>query len=577
MVRKLYRHIPYKSLARNKHASSGIASEIKRFGLRRAYLLCERDRIVNVTPPISGAVTAHDASPALANNLSLADLLFADSPSNAASDFRAIAATLFGAEASAQTQSPVKASSNGRKSATGVSAESPDSRKGKEASDPVRPGTPVDLLVPLQNVPVPLIQVPSKLDVSTERQLKPIATGEPAETVINGLSEGGQIKSDNGHAKLAEVAPTDDRIPPSASGDNVAHLIQPTAAEDALKQLPTDGIPRKKEVEPVKSAADRSQPPAVPQTVKQPAPSVVSPERTKQNTDPNFLGSHEKPAVASDALPPRVPVEQNIDTTANNVLESAVATKGVPQSGPLPAGAVAKSKSATSRAASSASAKLKDREIKDSPLAPTQGGKPGFIPAGQPLGGSNTTGTGKDSPNLSLSGHANAHAKPTPLKLSADAASSPASLMDADGPDETLPTSASSPVSAKLVQGMSQSEFRVGMQSQEFGNIDIRTSVARHMFSAQISVEHGDVAKSLTAQLPGLYHRLADQQVAVGNIVIHGQNLGTSSGLAQDAQRQSWQPQGHGANAGTGNLNVEPILPVMSEGIDSAGRLDIRI
>ena len=163
------------------------------------------------------------------------------------------------------------------------------------------------------------------------------------------------------------------------------------------------------------------------------------------------------------------------------------------------------------------------------------------------------------------------------MKLTVDAPSSAASLADADGPDETLPTSASSPVTAKLVQGMSQSEFRVGMQSQEFGNIDIRTSVARHMFSAQISVEHGDVAKSLTAQLPGLYHRLADQQVAVGNIVIHGQSLGTSSGLAQDAQRQSWQPQGQSAGASTATLNADPVLPVMTEGIDSAGRLDIRI
>jgi flagellar hook-length control protein FliK len=132
-------------------------------------------------------------------------------------------------------------------------------------------------------------------------------------------------------------------------------------------------------------------------------------------------------------------------------------------------------------------------------------------------------------------------------------------------------------VTAKFVQGMSQSEFRVGMQSQEFGNIDIRTSVARHMFSAQISVEHSDMAKSLTAQLPGLYHRLADQQVAVGNIVIHGQSLGTSSGLAQDAQRQSWEPQSHGADASTAKLNAEPLLPVMTDGINSSGRLDIRI
>jgi hypothetical protein len=47
--------------------------------------------------------------------------------------------------------------------------------------------------------------------------------------------------------------------------------------------------------------------------------------------------------------------------------------------------------------------------------------------------------------------------------------------------------------------------------------------------------------------------------------------------VAQDAQRQSWQPQGQSAGASTATLNADPVLPVMTEGIDSAGRLDIRI
>jgi flagellar hook-length control protein FliK len=184
------------------------------------------------------------------------------------------------------------------------------------------------------------------------------------------------------------------------------------------------------------------------------------------------------------------------------------------------------------------------------------------------------TGNGKDSASLALSAHSGAHAKPVPVKQSSAAAPTPAALAESDGPDESLPSDAASPIAtAKLVQGMSQSEFRVGMQSQEFGNIDIRTSVARHMFSAQISVEHGDMARSLTAELPGLYHRLADQQVPVGNIVIQGPSLGTSSGLAQDAQRQSWQPQRQSAAQSPPEL----VLPAMTEGFDSADRLDIRI
>jgi flagellar hook-length control protein FliK len=120
---------------------------------------------------------------------------------------------------------------------------------------------------------------------------------------------------------------------------------------------------------------------------------------------------------------------------------------------------------------------------------------------------------------------------------------------------------------------MSQSEFRVGMQTQEFGNIDIRTSVARHMFSAQISVEHNDVAKSMTADLPALYHKLADQHVAVASIVIQGQSFATSSGFAQDAQPQTWRPQSYNVT----KSNAEAPLPVLTETLDSAGRLDIRI
>ncbi len=146
------------------------------------------------------------------------------------------------------------------------------------------------------------------------------------------------------------------------------------------------------------------------------------------------------------------------------------------------------------------------------------------------------------------------------------------------GRTKRFPRSASSPrTTAKLVQGMSQSEFRVGMQSPEFGNIDIRTSVTRHLFSAQISVEHGDMAKSLATELPALYSKLADQHVPVANIVIQGQGLATSSGLAQHSQPQTWQPQSNHGSGNTNSSTVEAILPVMTEGFDSTGRLDIRI
>jgi flagellar hook-length control protein FliK len=538
---------------------------------------------VNVTPPISGAVAAQGSSPVLPKNSSLADLLFADSPANAASDFRAIAATLFGLESSAQTQSPTNSAPPGNKPAAILPEEKPDTRKGKEVSDPAFAGVAAELLVPPQTVPVPLIPTPPKLDSSAEKQVNSDVSEAATPLGLGGIP--GQLQI-NSTAKQAEAR--EDHILPSAFGDQEASPVQP-ATENTLtsgKQIaapiaaPATGATRKKDVEPAKPPTDRPQPLAIPQDSKQPSPSAATVDRARQSTDSNFSGGpsegQEKPPVATDALPPVPPVEQTLNAPADKVLDSVGAENAAPQSALIPPTAVAGSRNTSNRSSSSSPVKMKGRDVKDSRTMPGQSAKPGFIPTSQALGGSNVGGSGKDSPGFPLSGNSGAHGKPAPVKLSTDGPS-PASLADADGPDETLPTSSSLPVTAKLVQGMSQSEFRVGMQSQEFGNIDIRTSVARHMFSAQISVEHSDVAKSLTAQLPGLYHRLADQQVAVGNIVIHGQDLGTSSGLAQDAQAQSRQPQGHGADVGTAKLNAEPILPVMSSGIDSAGRLDIRI
>jgi flagellar hook-length control protein FliK len=539
---------------------------------------------VNITPPNSAAVHAHGAAAAQPKNLSLADLLFADSPANTGSDFRAIAATLFGGEGSTQSQSPVKALSNVKKPATGVSEEKIDTPKDKEVSSPTLSDVPAQLLTPPPIVPMPMIQVSAKPDASDDGKLNTNADRGSTQLGLERLPVEAQPKNDAQATNLAPVVLPDDHIPLAAAPKTDTPRVEPPAAGSVAKPLPPNGATWKKDLEAAKAPADRPQPPIIPQSAQpaitqstQPgAPSPATTDQTKQSIDLNLSVGQEKAPVAINVLPPTTPVKPTPDTSANQVLDSVVASKAVPQSDLANSTVVPGSKSVMGRNASNTSAGTKSRDGKDSRIALAPNGKPGFIQTVQTLGGPNAAGDAKNSPGFSSSDHSGAHGKPVALKQSVGAPS-PASLADVDGPDETLPTSDSSPVTAKFVQGMSQSEFRVGMQSQEFGNIDIRTSVARHMFSAQISVEHGDVAKSLTAQLPGLYHRLADQQVAVGNIVIQGQSLGTSSGLAQDAQRQSWQPQGHSGGAGSPNLNTEPVLPVMTDGINSAGRLDIRI
>ncbi|HSS97934.1 MAG TPA: flagellar hook-length control protein FliK [Terriglobales bacterium] len=126
---------------------------------------------------------------------------------------------------------------------------------------------------------------------------------------------------------------------------------------------------------------------------------------------------------------------------------------------------------------------------------------------------------------------------------------------------------------AKLIQSLTQSELRVGLQTRDFGNIDIRTSASRHEFSAQISVEHSEVAHTLTSELPNLYARLNEQQVPVTNIHIHNQSLSTSSGLDQRSQQSAQQSQSNGFM----KQHAEPTLPSVHEVFASTDRLDIRV
>jgi len=91
---------------------------------------------------------------------------------------------------------------------------------------------------------------------------------------------------------------------------------------------------------------------------------------------------------------------------------------------------------------------------------------------------------------------------------------------------------------AKLVQGINHSEFRIGMQSEEFGKIDIRTNLARNEVTARISVEHSAIAKVLAAELPALYDRLSEHRIHTAEISVQQQASAMSSNNAGGGTQQ---------------------------------------
>jgi flagellar hook-length control protein FliK len=148
-----------------------------------------------------------------------------------------------------------------------------------------------------------------------------------------------------------------------------------------------------------------------------------------------------------------------------------------------------------------------------------------------------------------------------------------------DGVDDTAPSPLPLLVNtARLMQEANRSDFRIGMQTPELGNINIHTSMIAHTFSAQIFVERGEAAHALAGELPGLYARLADQKVLSGPIQIHADAMATSSGMAHDPQQQQSQPSQQKAPTGFAGDFLPGPKAISSLEILSAGdRLDIRI
>jgi hypothetical protein len=142
---------------------------------------------------------------------------------------------------------------------------------------------------------------------------------------------------------------------------------------------------------------------------------------------------------------------------------------------------------------------------------------------------------------------------------------------------------------AKLIQTIGQSEMRVGMRSTEFGNISISTSATREMISAQISLDHRELAKILAAHLPEMQARLGTNQTVEMRIDVNGSQGGRSTGSSADmtnssngeshsGRQQASHPATRIPNAEVVGGQFSPVAAVIAEGdIRNNIRLDIRI
>jgi hypothetical protein len=172
-------------------------------------------------------------------------------------------------------------------------------------------------------------------------------------------------------------------------------------------------------------------------------------------------------------------------------------------------------------------------------------------------------------------------AAPTPAGIPGHSAKTPEAAAPAS---ITMPQELPAINTAKLIQSVGQSAMRVGMRSDDFGNISISTSATRDLISAQISLDHGELARTIAAHLPEMQARFGGNHAMDVRIDMNGQGAGTSAGMSNGSadesragrQQRSSTPSSHPVNgfAEQGHSLAAAAMPTGDSSLDA--RLDIR-
>ena len=98
--------------------------------------------------------------------------------------------------------------------------------------------------------------------------------------------------------------------------------------------------------------------------------------------------------------------------------------------------------------------------------------------------------------------------------------------------------------------------------------------MGRNQFTAEISVERAELGRALTAELPALHNRLAEQRVPPANIILQERSSGNSSGDLRQGARHN--PYSQAMNLpGAGDTDALPMIAL--EATEDSRGLDIHI
>ena len=104
------------------------------------------------------------------------------------------------------------------------------------------------------------------------------------------------------------------------------------------------------------------------------------------------------------------------------------------------------------------------------------------------------------------------------------------------GTDDSLPAG-SLVHSTALLEQLGHSELKVGMRMGDLGSVEIRTQMHDQQLKAEISVEHRDLGRILTNELPALQQRLQQSNVSLASVMVRDNGAGSAGGGFQGEAR----------------------------------------
>lgn len=165
-----------------------------------------------------------------------------------------------------------------------------------------------------------------------------------------------------------------------------------------------------------------------------------------------------------------------------------------------------------------------------------------------------------------------------PLRSSADTTSE---TTHASGRAAQPEINASAPTqginTANVIQKMNETEMRVGMHSAEFGEISIRTSVSQQQMMAQISVDHGDLGKAISAHIPAMEAKLGGEFGIRAMVQVNQSGMSFSGERGASPQREQTRfSQTAQSEAAPALAETDSATPRIAAIAGTGYRLDIR-